>query len=643
MTANDNKTINTLAKACFTSSPHSMMNPTTFESMGVMRFFGLTLFLIAAGFFPVGCLQLSRSGDAASLPAPSHPEDSLLMPTTLPDPLEPVNRVTFAVDEKLFTLALEPAARGYNAVIPKPVRVGLKNFRNNLFYPIRLGNNLLQGKWSQAGTDTKRFFINTTEGVLGLGDPASHKHHLAVSDEDLGQTLGVCGWHSKAYLYVPVLGASSERDLIGRAGDVFVDPASLVPPAKMGLEFNLLSFDVKATRKILETELDPYELNKMYYTQKRAIQVTDARPLKESDDSAQTQTLMVIFSRPENQEFAGIATEHTVQPTDFRKPLFFSLWRQGNPAPIAFVMPGLGGHRKSERAMALAEIAYDAGYHVICFSNNFNWELIQAAPKGYLPGYLGDDLELIDRLQEAAEEKLKKTLETGHVTGKPSVMGFSMGGWYTLNLAAAHPSKFKHALSINPPLDLNNGLEALDRLFRAPADVQNREAIKQSALLKIMVNQNSNKDTGMLVPFSDIEASYLIGLMYRQTLSQAILASHGITPNKKNYNHITAIGWEDYYRKIIEPNVKKRADISHDALEMASDLRSREAGLMQAAGVKLVLTGNDFLLSDGHLDWFLKRFKDDRIIYSETGGHMGQLWKKEVRDAMRAAIQQPAR
>ena len=114
--------------------------------MGVMRFFGLTLFLIATGFFPVGCLQLSRSGDAASLPAPSHPEDSLLMPTTLPDPLEPVNRVTFAVDEKLFTLALEPAARGYNAVIPEPVRVGLKNFRNNLFYPIRRGNNLLQGK-----------------------------------------------------------------------------------------------------------------------------------------------------------------------------------------------------------------------------------------------------------------------------------------------------------------------------------------------------------------------------------------------------------------------------------------------------------------------------------------------------------------
>ncbi|MCH2378885.1 MAG: MlaA family lipoprotein [Pedosphaera sp.] len=576
------------------------------------------------------------------MPAPSHPEDSLLMPATLHDPLEPVNRLTFALDKTLFTFALEPATRGYNAVLPEPARVGLKNFRNNLFYPMRLGNNLLQGKWSHVGIETKRFLINTTEGILGFGDPASHKYQLAVSDEDLGQTLGAWGWDSRVYLYVPILGASSGRDLFGRTGEVFMDPASLVPLAKMGMEFNLLSFDAKAAREILETELDPYELNKLFYTQMRKIQVTDSQPLQDSDDTAQTQTLMVIFSRPENPEFAGITTEHTVQPRGFRKPLAFSLWRQPNPAPIAFVLPGLGGHRKSANAMALAEIAHLEGYHVICFSNNFNWEFIQAAPKGFLPGYLNDDLKLIRQLQKAAHGELSKTLGADRVTGKPSIMGFSMGGWYTLNLAATHPpNTFDHALSINPPLDLNNGLKALDRLFRAPANDKNREAIKQSALLKILVNRNSTKDKGMVVPFSDIEASYLIGLTYRLILRQAILTSHEITPNRKVYNRINAISWEDYYQKIIKPRVKER-NISPADLEAASDLRSREAGLMQAHGVHLVLTGNDFLLTDDHLAWFRDRFKN-RTIYSETGGHMGHLWKKDVRDAMRAAIRQPAR
>ena len=84
----------------------------------------------------------------------------------------------------------------------------------------------------------------------------------------------------------------------------------------------------------------------------------------------------------------------------------------------------------------------------------------------------------------------------------------------------------------------------------------------------------------------------------------------------------------------------KERNISPAELEAASDLRAREAGLMQASGVHLVLTGNDFLLTEDHLSWFREHFKG-RTIYSETGGHMGHLWKKGVRDAMRAAIRQP--
>ena len=75
-----------------------------------MRIFVLSLFLVANGFFLIGCVQLSQSSDATSLPEASHPEDSLLLPATLHDPLEPVNRLTFAVDKTMFMFALEPAS-----------------------------------------------------------------------------------------------------------------------------------------------------------------------------------------------------------------------------------------------------------------------------------------------------------------------------------------------------------------------------------------------------------------------------------------------------------------------------------------------------------------------------------------------------
>ena len=48
--------------------------------------------------------------------------------------------------------------------------------------------------------------------------------------------------------------------------------------------------------------------------------------------------------------------------------------------------------------------------------------------------------------------------------------------------------------------------------------------------------------------------------------------------------------------------------------------------------------GNDFLLTQEDLAWLRQRFPDKRTIFTETGGHMGQLWKPEVREAMRAAI-----
>ena len=70
----------------------------------------------------------------------------------------------------------------------------------------------------------------------------------------------------------------------------------------------------------------------------------------------------------------------------------------------------------------------------------------------------------------------------------------------------------------------------------------------------------------------------------------------------------------------------------------SGNLREREAGLRNKANVKVVLTGNDFLLTKDDLAWFRERFPGKRTIFTETGGHMGQLWRPEIYNAMRAAI-----
>ena len=590
--------------------------------------------------FSTGCISLWPDPALDALPEPSHPEDVQLLLQSAPDPLEPMNRAFFALDTTLFSVALGPLWEGYNAVVPECARTGLFNFGNNIIYPVRLVGNILQGEWGNAGTETKRFFINTTEGVLGFSDPATDKYEILPHDEDIGQAFGKWGWTSSTYLHVPVWGASSPRDVIGGAGAVYLNPSSLLIEAGATIKFNDKSFQADSVRQRLNTEFDPYSLNKLLYTRKRAIEIANTKPGMDGEDTPQTQTLMATFNRPQNEKFYKKSRVLTVQPTGFRKPLSASVWMQDKLAPIAFVLPGLGGHRLSTQALALAELAYLEGYHVVCFSNNLNWEFIQAAPADYLPGFLDDDLKYLKLIHDAIKAQIGDRVNEKEKN--PALMGFSMGGWYTLNLAATgEPGDYSCALAINPPLDLNTGLRVLDKLFRASANEGNLEGIKESALAKLLVTQQySTPEQGKDLPFSDKEASFLIGLSYRFALTQTIMSSKGIRPTSRAHEKVGTLSWEDYYLKLIAPKLSERGK-TDETLANASDLRTREEDLLAAKNLKLVLTGNDFLLTSEDLAWFRERFKDDKMIYSETGGHMGQLWKGEVRDAMQSAIRRP--
>ena len=144
------------------------------------------------------------------------------------------------------------------------------------------------------------------------------------------------------------------------------------------------------------------------------------------------------------------------------------------------------------------------------------------------------------------------------------------------------------------------------------------------------------------MPFTDAEASHLIGLSYRVTLREAILTGKfdklliPITRRRKLYDRINSISYEDYYEKLIKSQLADHGIPTTD-LNAASDLRNRQAELIKANSVHLFLTGNDFLLTSEHLAWFRNNFPN-RHTYNERGGHMGNLWESEVQDALRKVI-----
>ena len=128
------------------------------------------------------------------------------------DPLESANRISHRLTLFVDRILLGPIARGYVRVTPAPVRTGITNFIDNITYPNVILNDFLQGKFEQGLTDSMRFAVNTTFGLVGFIDFASGIG-LERHDEDFGQTLAVWGLKEVAYLELPMVGPNSVRDV----------------------------------------------------------------------------------------------------------------------------------------------------------------------------------------------------------------------------------------------------------------------------------------------------------------------------------------------------------------------------------------------------------------------------------------------
>ena len=195
------------------------------------------------------------------------------------DPLEPLNRTVFNVNDILYFWVVRPCVQVYKNVVPEPARIGARNFFHNLATPIRLTNCLLQGKCDSAGTELHRFLVNTTAGVLGFGDPARDKLGLEPAEEDLGQTLAVYGLGDGLYIVWPLLGPSTLRDSLGMAGDQFLNPIRYVEPteASIGIScskvVNESSFHIGEYEALKSAAVDPYVAMRGAYIQYRNKQI----------------------------------------------------------------------------------------------------------------------------------------------------------------------------------------------------------------------------------------------------------------------------------------------------------------------------------------------------------------------------------
>jgi phospholipid-binding lipoprotein MlaA len=194
------------------------------------------------------------------------------------DPIEPWNRAMYHFNDKLYFWVLKPVTRGYKAAVPEDFRGLFSNFYKNLESPMRIVNNMLQGKPGYAGKELVRLVINSTIGVGGLRDCAGECFGIKGRNADFGQTLGKYGVGFGFYLVWPVLGPSSPRDTVGFVGDWLLRPATYLSsnffdPVSMGLyvheSVNTTSFHLGDYEALKGAAIDPYVAIRDAYVQHR--------------------------------------------------------------------------------------------------------------------------------------------------------------------------------------------------------------------------------------------------------------------------------------------------------------------------------------------------------------------------------------
>lgn len=193
------------------------------------------------------------------------------------DPWREANERIFKLNDYFDSLIVKPVAVTYSTFVPRAARQGIGNFFSNINEINVFVNDILQLKLDDALSDSGRFFVNSSVGILGILDVASGLG-MEKNEEDFGQTFARWGIGPGPYVMLPVFGASNVRDSFGLIMDTVFNPIQYHDEPSVRISLFLLEEADARTDLFALDELisgDRYLFVREAYTQRRDYLVKD--------------------------------------------------------------------------------------------------------------------------------------------------------------------------------------------------------------------------------------------------------------------------------------------------------------------------------------------------------------------------------
>jgi phospholipid-binding lipoprotein MlaA len=648
------------------------------------------------------------------------------------DSIEGFNRTMYSVNHFFIRWIFRPVGSFYGSIVPRPGIDAINRFTDNIGFPVRMFSCFSEAKFGGGGIEFLRFLSNTTLGVAGFFEVAYPWFGLRRQDDDFGKAFYCWGIGSGCYLFGPGAGPLNIRDGGGKIFDYAFDPKSYIYFGQTFTYLNLGTRQYADYERMSLANCDPYQLFKDLGGIKRELTLTDWSPVsteakpaaadekaapsrqkavemrqmpvspllsKFGDDvirmddycsqGAAADTLrMTMFNMQKdevslwvdlswwNSDFPNQGSVRSVKIHADKPAMDYKIWYQDKKdAPLAIVIPGLGGHCASATAGAMAEVLYDHGYSVVAMSSGLNWEFMESASSALAPGYTpidaGDVRNAVSKILEdlTANKELKPERKV--------MVGLSMGALHTLFIAQMEMSEdqlgIDRYVAVNPPVNLKYGLNELDEYYnsiRKWGDDEQQFKRMMNAAGKFMlmirrkypwkdyadnkaspgnatVNSPAECDNRYKVSLDENEAMALVGYSFKRTLDEIIVSIHhrqnlDILATPYSWGNRTALYHElvGYsFNKYLDTFVIKyysekwRRQVTADELNCQSSLTAIGPQLSANSKVRVIHSLNDFLESDADRIWLKNTFAG-RIVFFEYGGHLGNLYLKKLHDIM---------
>jgi hypothetical protein len=338
--------------------------------------------------------------------------------------------------------------------------------------------------------------------------------------------------------------------------------------------------------------------------------------------------------------------------------LRYRLYQHEAPAPLLFVIPGIGGSAYDGSASFVAELFADHGFHVITLPCPFSWNFALAASASGYPGLTpADASDLYAVMQQVlADVKRRFAVDVRGI----GMIGLSDGALYAAFVSTLDAARGKlglgRTLLINPPVNLLAAIRTVDALAsggqRLTPLAKERLAGYAETLISRARRSNPFRASAYRhwtarLDLDDAALRYLIGSEIKASVGDVTYVSELV-----HHKHVLKlpVSWGhrsapleraraepvmDYVQRVLLPGLHETTGRrwSLDTLEQKTSLRAIADSLRTNPSVFLMHNRDDFLISSADLA-FLQGVFGERAILYPCGGHLGNLWYPANRRAL---------